>query len=65
MKDNQETKLHRILVVDDEPMNRELLSAMIEILGHDTVEAANGHEALELAGDDIDLVLLDIMMPGM
>jgi class 3 adenylate cyclase len=65
MEENADSPLHRILVVDDEPMNRELLSAMIEILGHDTVEAANGHEALELAGSNIDLVLLDIMMPGM
>jgi CheY-like chemotaxis protein len=47
-------------VVDDEPLNRELLGAMIEMVGHEAVEAVNGHEALELAGSNIDLVLLDI-----
>lgn len=55
----------RILVVDDEMLNRELLSAMMEGLGHETVEAGNGHEALAHADSTIDLVLLDIMMPGM
>lgn len=51
-------------MVDDEPLNRELLGAMIEMVGHEAVEAVNGHEALEFAGSNIDLVLLDIMMPG-
>ncbi|HZT43869.1 MAG TPA: adenylate/guanylate cyclase domain-containing protein [Chthonomonadaceae bacterium] len=55
----------RILVVDDELLNRELLGAMIEIVGHEMIEAENGVEALEKAGPGVDLVLLDIMMPGM
>jgi len=54
-----------ILVVDDEEHNRALLRA---ILGgqHRILEAANGPAALEMiAADRIDLVLLDVMMPGM
>lgn len=54
-----------ILIVDDEQHNRELLRAM---LGgrHRILEASGGPEALEkVAGERIDLVLLDVMMPGM
>jgi adenylate cyclase len=65
MEKNMNSAPSRILVVDDEMLNRELLSVMIEVLGHETIEAANGIEALELASPQIDLVLLDIMMPGM
>jgi adenylate cyclase len=58
-------KPSRILVVDDQMMNRELLGAMIEVIGHEMIEAENGFEALEKAKQDVDLILLDIMMPGM
>ena len=54
-----------ILIVDDEEQNRSLLRA---ILGsHNRVlEAADGPEALRiLAAERVDLVLLDVMMPGM
>src|SRR5205807_2486586 len=54
-----------ILVVDDEDHNRALLRAM---LGgqHRVLEAANGPAALEvLVAEQVDLVLLDVMMPGM
>jgi two-component system, sensor histidine kinase and response regulator len=54
-----------ILVVDDEDHNRALLRAM---LGgqHRVLEAANGPAALDLMGaEQVDLVLLDVMMPGM
>jgi signal transduction histidine kinase len=56
----------RILVVDDEPLNRNLLRACFAGSGHDIVEAATGDLALALAEDATpDLVLLDVMMPGM
>lgn len=56
----------RILVVDDEDRNRRLLVAMLEAEGHTASEAADGPEALAMAGvGAFDLVLLDIMMPGM
>jgi adenylate cyclase len=55
-----------ILVVDDQPQNIELLEAHLVPLGYEIVKAANGEEALgKLSGTEIDLILLDVMMPGM
>jgi putative two-component system response regulator len=55
----------RLLIVDDEPFNRELLERLTEILGYESATAGGGMEALTRLGPDIDLVLLDGMMPGM
>ena len=56
----------RILVVDDEPMNAALLEAVLVSRGYAVIPAANGMDALDLIHqDNIDLVLLDIMMPEM
>jgi adenylate cyclase len=56
----------RVLIVDDEPFNRDVLAQELELLDHDTVAAVNGRDALErLAGDAFDVILLDIMMPEM
>jgi len=56
----------RILVVDDEPLNREMLLRRLVRMGFTTAGAANGQIALELmARESFDLVLLDIMMPVM
>jgi adenylate cyclase len=56
----------RILVVDDEPFNVDLLDQELELLGHVTIAARNGHEALELLAEGaIELVLLDVNMPGL
>ena len=55
-----------ILVVDDQPQNIELLEAHLVPQGYEIVKAANGEEALgKLSGNQIDLILLDVMMPGM
>jgi len=55
-----------ILVVDDQPQNIELLDAYLVPRGYEIVRAANGEEALgKLSGNQIDLILLDVMMPGM
>ena len=55
-----------ILVVDDQPKNTELLEAHLVPQGYEVVIAASGEEALKiLSGNQIDLVLLDVMMPGM
>jgi putative two-component system response regulator len=55
-----------ILVVDDEPQNIELLEAYLVPQGYEIVKAANGEEALEkLFSNQIDVMLLDVMMPGM
>ena len=53
-----------ILVVDDNEINRDLLSRYLERQGHTVQVAANGRQALEMiATGAFDLVLLDIMMP--
>ena len=55
-----------ILVVDDLPQNARLLEAVLAPRGHAVVTAASGPEALErLAEGGLDLVLLDLRMPGM
>ena len=56
----------RILIVDDEPFNLDVLEQELELLGHVSVRAANGQEALErLKTDSFDLALLDVMMPSL
>ncbi len=56
----------RILIVDDEPFNVDMLEQELEEQGYETLAATNGHEALEvLAAEKPDLVLLDWMMPGL
>jgi len=55
-----------ILIVDDELLNRKLLEALLRPEGHWTISAANGEEALAaVAEHSPDLILLDVMMPGM
>ena len=62
---NEAKKPARILVVDDEDRNRKLLVAMLEAEGYSASEAADGEQALELVRQSPpDMVLLDIMMPG-
>jgi sigma-B regulation protein RsbU (phosphoserine phosphatase) len=56
----------RILVVDDQPENREVLVKRLKRQGHQTAQAENGRLALELLSKSpFDLVLLDVMMPDM
>jgi putative two-component system response regulator len=59
-------KKPRILVVDDQPQNIELIDAYLVPQDYEIVKAANGEEALEkISTNSIDLILLDVMMPGM
>ncbi len=54
-----------LLVVDDDEMNRDMLSRRLRRRGHDVEVACDGAEALEkIAERQFDLVLLDVMMPG-
>ena len=57
----------RILAVDDEPDLRSLLRILLKSKGYEVLEAASGQEAVELLRSEprIDLVIMDIMMPGL
>lgn len=55
----------KILVVDDNQQNVDLLEAYLLSVGYDVIAAMNGMDALQLVTThDIDLIILDIMMPG-
>jgi serine/threonine protein kinase len=55
-----------LLVVDDNEMNRDLLSRRLERKGFQVRTAVDGMQALEMIGESpFDLVLLDVMMPGL
>ena len=59
-------KPNRVLVVDDERVNRNLLKHMLTPLGYEVVLAKDGTEALRKVGDDPpDVILLDILMPNL
>jgi DNA-binding NtrC family response regulator len=56
-----------VLVVDDDPTQRRLIQAVLEREGFAVVHAESGDEAIKrlMAGGAADLVLLDLMMPGL
>ncbi len=56
----------RILIVDDEPINLDILQTRLGVHGYEVLTATNGEEALSTAKtQQPDLILLDIMMPKM
>jgi putative two-component system response regulator len=58
--------VRRILIVDDDKMNRLLLSTILSRMSYHVSEAVNGIDCLEKAGTVCpDLILLDVEMPGM
>jgi len=65
MNDATAPKTH-VLVVDDQPQNIRLLEAILTPRGYDVLPASSGEEALaSIEQSDVDLVLCDIVMPGM
>ena len=57
-----------ILILDDEPVVRRVLRRSLEMLGYRCIEAKNAREAIELFGihgPEIDLVVIDLVMPDM
>ncbi len=56
----------RVLVADDDPAVRSILTINLEDVGYQVIEAGDGDEALWLARRALpDLILLDVMMPGL
>ena len=56
----------RVLIVEDNPVNRELARAMLQAMGIHADVASDGHEAVEMLGvRDYDLVFMDCLMPVM
>jgi len=60
----------KILVVEDNDMNMQLVEYLLEEGGYDIVKATSGEEALAITSDDaglatFDLILMDIHLPGM
>lgn len=64
------TKMGRIMIMDDEEMVRDIASKMLDHFGYETVLAADGDEAIEKykeaekSGESIDLVIMDLTIPG-
>lgn len=58
--------IRRVLVVDDEPDIRLLIRVNLVAAGYEVLEAESGREAIDfLAGEEPDLVLLDLRLPGL
>lgn len=55
----------KILVVDDDKDISRILKVYLNNAGYEVETASNGKEALELVDDNINLILLDVMMPEM
>lgn len=61
-----ESEKPKVLVVDDHPASRMTAVALLSVEGYEVYEAESGPEALKSVGEtDPDLILLDVMMPGM
>ncbi|MCC6179928.1 MAG: response regulator [Chloroflexi bacterium] len=61
-----DTSRRRILIVDDEPDNREVIASIVEdILGYQAITAATGARGLERARERPDLILLDLRLPDL
>lgn len=58
---------HRLMVVEDEPENRLFIGLMLRTEGYEVLEAEDGFAALEMLreGPRPELILLDVMMPGL
>ncbi len=58
--------MSKILLVEDNEMNRDMLSRRLMKKGYELVMATDGEQAIELAQSEIpDLILMDISLPGL
>jgi CheY-like chemotaxis protein len=56
--------VRKLLIVDDEPLNRSMLRELLSMVGFDTTAAESTEQALSLLKDRFDAVISDIRMPG-
>jgi PAS domain S-box-containing protein len=60
------TNPQKVLVIEDNEINRQVAFGMLELLGHNVTEAIDGRAGVELANNEkFDLILMDISMPIM
>ena len=56
----------KILLVEDNPVAKEVMQQELEVLGYDVAIARDGAEAVEMAGSELpDLIIMDMLMPKM
>lgn len=56
----------KILIVDDQMINRMLLDALVKSIGHEPIQAESGQQAIDaVSAHSIDMILMDIEMPEM
>jgi CheY-like chemotaxis protein len=63
----EDTPTASVVVADDEPLMRELVKALLDAEGFDVIEAEDGQAAIDACrdlGDDLDLLIADVSMPG-
>jgi len=66
MTEETRRRSNRILIVDDNRDNRELVVKVLARHGYEIIEAENGEKAMEMvAGQPPDLILMDISLPGL
>ena len=65
MMDSDTDRRKRVLVIDDDEVTRRITQALVRVLGYEPEPARDGIEGLAKLRLDIDLVLLDVVMPGM
>ena len=64
MREQKQDNMARILLVEDNEMNRDMLSRRLERKGHQVVIATDGEQALDLvAAEKSDLILMDMSLP--
>ncbi|MFP4258809.1 MAG: ATP-binding protein [Desulfovermiculus sp.] len=66
-KQETDSKVQRVLVVDDDPLSRMTVSHMLQKNGQEVHQASSGHQSLDLlvSSKEYDLILMDIRMPDM
>lgn len=54
----------RLLIVEDDPVLRDLTERQLQILGYESLAASTGEEAVNKALENVDLIFMDIGLPG-